>query len=61
MWRKHREKRGRKQREEEYKASARDRVASILNRQPLLEGFRIMDKTAEEVFAGAQWAKRRPC
>lgn len=44
------EKRAREQRQMEYKAAVRDRAASIVNGQPLIEGFRIMDKTAEEVL-----------
>lgn len=44
------EKRAREQRQMEYKAAVRDRAASIVNGQPLIEDFRIMDKTAEEVL-----------
>lgn len=44
------EKRVREQRKMEYKAAVRDRAASIVNGQPLIEGFRIMDKTAEDVL-----------
>ena len=44
------EKRVREQRKMEYKAAVRDRAASIVNGQPLIEGFRVMDKTAEDVL-----------
>lgn len=44
------EKRAREQRQMEYKAAVRDRAASIVNGQPLVEGFRIMDKTAEKIL-----------
>lgn len=44
------EKRAREQKQMEYKAAVRDRAASIVNGQTLVEGFRIMDKTSEEVL-----------
>ena len=44
------EKRARERKQMEYKAAVRDRAASIVNGQPLIEGFRIMDKTAEEML-----------
>lgn len=44
------EKRAREQRKMEYKAAIGDRAASIVNGQPLIEGFRVMDKTAEEML-----------
>lgn len=34
----------------EQKAAVREQASSIVNGQPLVEGFRIMDKTAEEVL-----------
>lgn len=34
----------------EHKAAIRDQASSIVNGQPLIEGFRIMDNTAEEVL-----------
>lgn len=34
----------------EQKAIVRDRASSIVNGQPWIEGFRIMDKTAEEML-----------
>jgi len=40
----------RKQEREARKAATRDRAASIISGQPLVEGFRIMDATAEEVL-----------
>ena len=44
------EKRARERKQMEYKAAVRNRAASIVNGQPLIEGFRIMDKTAEEML-----------
>lgn len=44
------EKRARERKQMEYKAAVRDRAASIVNGQPLIEGFRMMDKTAEEIL-----------
>ena len=44
------EKRVREQKRMEQKAIVRDRASSIVNGQPWIEGFRIMDKTAEEML-----------
>lgn len=44
------EKRAREQKRMEQKAIVRDRASSIVNGQPLVEGFRIMDKTSEEIL-----------
>ena len=44
------DKRAREQKRMEQKAAVRDQVSSIVNGQPLIEGFRIMDKTAEEML-----------
>ena len=44
------EKRAREQKCMEQKAIVRDRASSIVNVQPLVEGFRIMDKTSEEIL-----------
>lgn len=44
------DKRAREQKRMEHKAAVRDQASSIVNGQPLIEGFRIMDKTAEEML-----------
>lgn len=44
------DKRAREQKRMEQKAAVREQASSIVNGQPLVEGFRIMDKTAEEVL-----------
>ena len=44
------EKRAREQKRMEQKAIVRDQASSIVNGQPLVEGFRIMDKTSEEIL-----------
>lgn len=44
------ERRAREQKRMEREAMVRNQAASIVNGQPLIEGFRIMDKTAEEVL-----------
>lgn len=44
------DKRAREQKRMEHKAAVRDQASSIVNGQPLIEGFRIMDKTAEEIL-----------
>ena len=44
------ERRAREQRKMEREAMIRERAASIVNGQPLIEGFRIMDKTTEEIL-----------
>lgn len=44
------DKRARDQKRVEHKAAVRGQASSIVNGQPLIEGFRIMDKTAEEML-----------
>lgn len=44
------EKQARERKQMEYKAAVRNRAASIVNGQPLIEDFHIMDKTAEEML-----------
>lgn len=44
------ERRAREQKKMEREAMIRERAASIVNGQPLIEGFRIMDKTTEEIL-----------
>lgn len=44
------ERRAREQKKMDREAMIRERAASIVNGQPLIEGFRIMDKTAEEIL-----------
>ena len=46
------EKRAREQRKMEYKAAIGDRAASIVNGQPLIEGFRVMRNA--EMLVGVQ-------
>lgn len=40
----------RKQEREARKAATRERAASIVNGQPIVEGLRILDETAEEAL-----------
>lgn len=44
------DKRAREQQRQAQKAAIREQAASIVNGQPLIEGFRIMDATAEEMI-----------
>lgn len=44
------DKRVREQKRLEHKTAVRDQASSVVNGQPLIEGFRIMDKTAEEML-----------
>lgn len=44
------EKRAREQKRMEQEVIVRDRASSIVNGQPLVEGFRIMDMTSEEIL-----------
>ena len=48
--RKEEQKHAREQARMERKAIVRDRASSIVNGQPIIEGVRVMDKTAEEVL-----------
>lgn len=44
------DKRAREQKRMEHKAAVRYQASSIVNGQPLIEGFRIMDKTSEKML-----------